>query len=232
MSKENFDTKLPVLEAMPSDEILTPNLPIDVFLQEAENLSVIAAEDKKGLTGVGLDWKVYGEDLPVRAGALRYAQSLWVKNRYTQEEARKEWNDRSPGAYDERDDLLDAFRFAFRRRPDLLGRVREIADGSGHHDMIQDLSDIATLGEAGTAELKAINFDKTRLTQAATLADDMATLLARANGEKADDSQAKIMRDRAYTHLKTAVDEVRVTGRYVFRNDRDRVKAYGSDYRR
>ena len=68
MSKENFETKLPVLEAMLPGEIRIPTIPIDVFLQEAENLSVIAVEDKKALTDSGLDWKMYGEDLPVRAG--------------------------------------------------------------------------------------------------------------------------------------------------------------------
>ena len=232
MSKENFEIKLPVLEAVPSDEIRIPDLPVDVYLKEAENLGVIAEEDKKALVASGLDWKVYGEDLPVRAGALRHAQSLWIKNRYTQEEAQKEWNERSPGAYEERDDLMATFRFAFRNRPDLLGRVREVADGSGHHDMIQDLSDLAALGTAGAAELNAIHFDMGRLTQAAELANEMATLLARANGERADDSEAKLIRDRAYTHLKAAVDEVRVTGRYVFRKDKDRVKAYGSQYKR
>ena len=98
--------------------------------------------------------------------------------------------------------------------------------------MIQDLSDLAALGEAGAAELKAMRFDKPRLAQASVLADDMAVLLARAKGETADDSYTKLMRDRAYTHLKAAVDEVRVTGRYVFRNDKERRKAYASDYRR
>ena len=230
MSKENFETKLPVLEAMPSNEIRTPDIPVDVYLQEAENLSVIATEDKKSLTASGLDWKMYGEDLAVRAGALRYAQSLWIKDRYTQEEAQKEWKERSPQAYEERNDLLAAFRFAFRRRPDLLGRVREVTDGTGHADMIQDLSDLATLGGAGTKELKAINFDMGRLTEAATSADELAVVLARANGEEADSSGSKLLRDRAFTHLKEAVDEVRVTGRYVFRKDIGRVKAYGSEY--
>ncbi len=230
MSKENFETKLPVLETLPADEVRTPDLPVDVYLQEAENLSVIAIEDKEALAGAGLDWEGYGEDLPVRAGALRHAQSLWVKNRYTQEEAQREWNEKSEHAYEERDDLLTTFRFAFRRRPDLLGRVREITDGTGHHDMIQDLSDIAALGQAGEAELNAIHFDLGRLTQAAALADDMAALLARANGEMADNPAAKLMRDRAFTHLKEAVDELRVTGRYVFRKHKDRVKAYGSAY--
>ena len=79
MSKENFETKLPVLETLPADQVRTPDLPVDVYLQEAENLSVIAIEDQEALSGAGLDWEGYGEDLPVRAGALRHAQSLWVK---------------------------------------------------------------------------------------------------------------------------------------------------------
>ena len=232
MSKENYQTKRPVLDAIPAEEVRTPDMPVDVFLQEAEDLGVIAAEDKAALTGVGLDWKVYGGDLPVRAGALRYAQSLWIKSRYTQEEARKEWSEASPAAYEERNDLLAAFRFAFRRRPDLLGRVKQITGGSGHQDMIQDLSDLAALGEAGATELKAMRFDKSRLAQAAVLADEMATLRARANGQTADDSLTKLMRDRAYTHLKGAVNEVRTTGRYVFRKDKERSKAYASEYRR
>ena len=57
MSKENYQSKLPVLEAMPREEIRVPNLPVDVYLQEAEDLYVIAAEDKKTLTSVGLDWE-------------------------------------------------------------------------------------------------------------------------------------------------------------------------------
>ncbi|TRX56173.1 hypothetical protein FNH22_16155 [Fulvivirga sp. M361] len=229
MSKENYEAKLPLLEALPSEEVRVPDLPVDVYLQEAENLSVIASEDKEALTAVGLDWETYGEDLPVRAGALRHAQSQWVKTRYSQEEARKEWNRLSPLAYEERNDLLATFRFAFRRRADLLGRVSEITDGTGHHDMVQDLSDLAALGEAGTQELEAIHFDVTRLTQAAEQADQMAALLAQANGERFDDSAAKVLRDRAYTHLKAAVDEVRVTGRYIFRKD-GRARAYASNY--
>ena len=127
---------------------------------------------------------------------------------------------------------MASFRFAFRRRPDLLGRVREVTDGTGHADMIQDLSDLATLGQAGAEELKAINFDMDRLTQGAALADELAVVLARANGEEADNSDSKELRDSAYAHLKDAVDEVRVTGRYVFRKDRNRARAYASDYKR
>ena len=44
--------------------------------------------------------------------------------------------------------------------------------------------------------------------------------------------ETKKIRDQAYTHLKEAVDEIRETGRYVFRQDKKRVRAYASVYRR
>ncbi len=47
MSKENYDTKLVVLEVLPQEEVKSPTIPVDVFMQEAENLFVWAEEDKK-----------------------------------------------------------------------------------------------------------------------------------------------------------------------------------------
>ncbi len=40
------------------------------------------------------------------------------------------------------------------------------------------------------------------------------------------------MRDKAFTLLKEVVDEVYEYGRFVFRNDADHVKVYGSKYKR
>ncbi len=67
------------------------------------------------------------DDLPVRAGALREAQSIWFKDRYSQEEAQREWKAVSPEAYDLRDELLHDFRYAFRNDPVLMGRVSAIS---------------------------------------------------------------------------------------------------------
>ncbi len=43
----------------------------------------------------------------------------------------------SPEAYHIRDQLLHAFRFAFRKDPVLLSWVAVIADGTGYADMIR-----------------------------------------------------------------------------------------------
>jgi vacuolar-type H+-ATPase subunit E/Vma4 len=45
-------------------------------------------------------------------------------------------------------------------------------------------------------------------------------------------SEAKKIRDQAYTHLKEAVDEIREFGRYVFRQNKKRSRVYASEYKR
>ena len=98
--------------------------------------------------------------------------------------------------------------------------------------MIQDLSDISVLGKANTAELEEIKFDLTQLDVVEQRADELAELLAKANGVLLENASAKDMRDRAFTHLKEAVDEVRDCGKYVFRKDPNRYKGYISRYKK
>ena len=50
--------------------------------------------------------------------------------------------------------------------------------------------------------------------------------------DKDADRELKLTRDRAYTHLKEAVDAIRECGQFVFWKDEDRRKGYASDYNR
>jgi hypothetical protein len=62
------------------------------------------------------------------------------------------------------------------------------------------------------------------------MSDDLSAVLALANGEDGNDDDAKEMRDKAYTYMKQAIDEIRSTGQYVFWRDADRKKGYASTY--
>lgn len=231
MSKENYDTVLPELQAIPLEEIRVPSMPVNVYVQEAYDLEAWAKDDKKAMTKVGMDWNNMLQ-LPVRAGALRYAQSLWMKERHGQEEARKEWDVKSPDAYKLKNDLEAAFRFAFRKRLDLLAKVQQVEQGSGDADMVQDLSDLSVLGTANKALLTSIGLDLALLRLAETKAGEMAGLLALMNGERSENNNAKIIRDRAYTHLKKVVDEIRETGKYAFRDNPEKLKGFASAHYR
>ena len=186
-------------------------------------------DDKVKLTKAGLDWQLV-DDLPFRAGACRYAQSIWAKESKSQEEAEKEWKAKSPAAFDLSDRIVHHLTFAFRKESELLSKVQLIREGYSRADKLQDLSDASVLGKDNVELLKAIGFDLKLLDEAATQADELSVVLARANGESGNDADAKDIRDRAYTYMKMAVDEIRATGQYVFWRDEDRKKGYVSSY--
>jgi hypothetical protein len=70
---EEYNTKLEVITAIPDDQIKTPNqIPVGIYIQEAEDLYKWCLPHKDELTVKGLDWTVV-EDLPIRCGALSEA---------------------------------------------------------------------------------------------------------------------------------------------------------------
>lgn len=187
MSKDNFESLKGSIEAILPAETQIPNMPVDVFLQEASDLQEWSRQDQEKLIAVGVD-KALFDGLEARIGALRYAQSAWNKDQYTKEQAQQEWDETSPEAYALKNELEHAFRFAFRKRTDLLSKVQGVEAGSGHADLVQDLSDLSALGMANLPLLQAINLDEDKLNKAASEASDLSILLAKANGERREDS--------------------------------------------
>jgi hypothetical protein len=135
---DDYQVKLAEINAISDEEVKEPGIPVDVALQEAENLHHWSLDDADALKVVGIT-KAMITELPVRAGALREAQSVWNKDYRSQQEAQKEWAEQAPLAYDFRNDLLASMRFAYRKDEALLNRVKAISEGNTNADMIQDL---------------------------------------------------------------------------------------------
>ena len=231
MSKTDLDNLKETLLAIPEEDIKDPIMPVAVYVQEAEDLYEWASGDQATLTEAGLDVTLL-EELPARAGALRYVQSVWQKEYNTFEEAQKEWSARSPEAFDLRDSLIHDFFHAYYNYPDLYSKVQAINEGATNADMLQDLSDLAVLGNSNPEPLTAINFDMTQLDTAMSTSEELAEVLAKANGMRTASNENKILRDRAYTYLKQAVDEIHRHGQYKFWRNDERRKGYSSRYMR
>ena len=229
MSKNNFESHREAIEAISGDDVTAPNMPVAEAIQEGENLAQWCIDDKEKLVAAGLDWSL-AEQLPERAGACRYVQSIWMRELRTREAAQQEWSDNSPKAFDLRDELVHHFFHAFRQQPDLVGKVQAIAEGGTSADMLQDLSDLYYLGKDNEDLLEAISFDMGLLEKAREWSAHLSEVLAKTNGERADDSAQKILRDKAYTHMKEAMDEIRLHGKYLFWRNEDRKRGYISAY--
>ena len=229
-NKEDYEKKLEVIRAIEDDKIKTPHhIPIGIYTQEAYILYEWARDDKDALAAGGLPPELL-EDLPIRTEALREASSNWNVYRETEKKNAREWKTRAPIAYNLKKRLLTDFRHAFEDHPQQMKAVRNIAKGKSHDKMIRALNDLGVLGKKNLQLLEAVNFDTSLLDRAVQLSKEMAKLFAAVNRERLESSEPKKIRDQAYTHLKEAVDKILSKGKYLFGDNKSRLKGYKSDY--
>jgi hypothetical protein len=232
MSNVDFYNQLQAeIAAVAPERVRVPVVPMGIYLQEAENLQTWVTKDKVRLEAAGLSW-TFVERLPALIGAARECQSGWPATQLTKDDARRQYELLSPAAIDLRDTLVHDMLFAYRAQPDVLNRVRAIAEGDGEADLVQDLNDAAVLGRQNPGPLAAIGFDPKKLDEAASKSQELSGIYAVSKGDKTVAAGAKALRDQAYTLLDEAVDEIRQCGQYAFWRDAERVKGYGSEYLR
>lgn len=223
-----LDTLLPVLKDIPEDEILEPSMPVKDYLEEAHVFYLLAVEDEEDFRFVRFDWALV-ESLPERTRALNIAQSLWLADRVAEKEVVSKWKHAAGGAREFRDDLAADLAFAYRKDHDLKARASRVARSTTQSGLVQDLNNLAVLGRTYAQPLEAVDFDMSRLDRAAELSGTLSSLIAEKDGRR-DKDPPKEIRDRAYTYLKWAVDEVLECGKHVFRKDPDRKRLYASGY--
>jgi hypothetical protein len=231
MTEELITAKLNELDSITDMETGAPTIPVSVALQEAENLFNSCTTDKEVLIRAGLDWKL-AEDLPLRTDALRVSQTNWKTEYKSYQDCQEEWKVASPAAYNLRDELVHYCYHAFYNKPGEYAKVRRIDEGSTNADMIQDLIELSALGMKHTSELEAIGLDLSLLDTARAKSFELADLLAKVNGALSGTSPMLSIRNKAYTHLKEATDEIRRVGQFAFWRNEDRLGEYVSQYSR
>lgn len=219
------------LEAIPTEKVQAPDIPVSTYLQEAEDLNAWMQPDRALLVAHGQP-EARLDNLPVRIGALRQAESEWNAARHGKEAVQAECDDRASEATKRLGQSIRHFRYAFRGRPDLLGRLPDAGEWMSRADRIQGLNDLAVLGAEHADLLRAAGYDPANLEELAAASDALAGVQAAARNERASGRGTKVMRDRAYTHLKAAVDEIRAAARFLFWDNEARLRGYRSDYAR
>ncbi|MCT4586908.1 MAG: hypothetical protein N4A71_03740 [Carboxylicivirga sp.] len=206
-------------------------MPISVYLQECENLLKRGQLDFTQLAERGLTMESLNR-LELLTDALRYTEANWQEVKSERQEAHDNWKKKAPALYELRDELLDTLEFAFREDSTLLEHIERIKEGDSHADTIQDMARLAVLGKDNPALVEAINYPATKFDEADNMAETMANVLAQANGYMYGDNEMKLLRDKTFTLLDKEVTNIRAYGRFVFRKDKDHVKAYYSKYQR
>lgn len=217
------------IQAVEDGSIVAITMPVNIYLQEAEDMARCARIDIAELATINVT-EVQIDDLQARIGACREVQSLWVEDQHKANQAEDSWVDIQEKANELKSELIHTFRYAYRKDENLMSAIADIAEGSTNSDTIQDLNDLSVLGKGNTDALTAINFDLTKLDTAADIAVNGADALAVANGSRQRGSDTKVLRDKAYTYLKESVDDIRAAGKFIFRNEPKKLKGYTSKY--
>ena len=227
---EDYNSKIDEIKKITDDQIKTPhNIPLGIYIQEAEDLYCWCGNDKEELTSKRLDWTVV-EDLPVRCGALSEAVSNW-KSKQSQRRASEKilLKEKSKG-YELRKELIHHFNYAFGDQSSLIGKVKEIANKRSIDGMINGLYKLSVLGLENQDLLKKIGFDFTLLALAAQKSNDLKANKEMASFYSEDYLETKKIRHQAFTHLKDAVDYIRDYAKYVFWSNPSRLKGYRSNH--
>ena len=228
---DDFIALLEQINAISPENTIVPDRPVEVVTKEAEALCIWVHTDKPLFDAINFDWSLV-ESLPQSLGALRYAEAVWSNRRIAQKDAQKEFAELRVVAEDLKDNALAAMDLAFFDYPYLIKAIQQIREGSTNADLVMDMPTIYDLGMKNRALLEAINFNIATLGEIAEIGARLGELLGAADVEKLSTCAEKVIRDKAYTNLTTAVEKIRRCGKYVCRDDEDRYKGYVSQYLR
>ncbi|MBN2803151.1 MAG: hypothetical protein JXR91_08655 [Deltaproteobacteria bacterium] len=137
-SEQAYNKMFDALMAVPKDDIVYCNMPLEIAAAEAKQLGIVAEEDRQMLVDAGINPE-FVDTLQDRAGAFIYASAKYNTVVNTEPEARRQWEELSPKGYEVQRYLVRFFTFAFRKDDDLLKSVDKIKEGRGDKDMIMDL---------------------------------------------------------------------------------------------
>ena len=113
--------------------------------------------------------------------------------------------------------MLAALKHFLRKNADVMTRVRAIEVGTGDEDTIDDLLKLADLFEAHSERLVNAEVPPGVVGKARKAAEALSEA---ADASEVDDAPtaARLLRNRAYWHLRELMDFVREEGRYAFRD--------------
>mgnify|MGYP003624723680 CR=1 FL=1 len=214
------------------DKIVSPIIPVDITIGESGTLNRYATEDEEVLLAKGLKEGLIQQLIP-SAKFLQDKQSAWIAVYQSALSSTQQWEAKIDEARLLQRELKHDFQFAYRNDPDILKKLKNIVGGNGNMDLIQDLSDYPAFAKQYPEPLTAILFDTSKTDRAKQISLDLVDLMNEVDGVKNSKNRPeKLMRDRAYTHLKQLVDEIRAYGKYAFWNDEEKQKRYSSEYLR
>jgi hypothetical protein len=153
-------------------------------------------------------------DLPLRLEALLVSESLWRSHHdATLPEAKRALRKEASAL---RAASLAAFRHFLPRDKALQAEIEDIAQGTSLPALVDDLRRLSPLLAAHAASLTRALLPPDAAARASSLAERLQTGSSGQRTERPPAEEARLLRNRAYWHLRACMDEIRACGRYAY----------------
>ncbi len=223
-----YEDSMQEVTAMSDSAIERNSTPIDKLLYQSDKMYVALVDNKDTFATKNFPTEeiAYFER---RIGACRIAQSNYSTLAKGDEVNKIVWAQKHDEAIALKSNINKHVRFACTEFQLSTTVIKKISEGTGIADLIQDLSDLATLGNNIQEYLEKINFNLTLLDRAAELASELGKLQELSQHDR---SQTKIIRDKLVTLLNNSVSKVRRWAHLVFEDDSPELPRFYATYSR
>ncbi|RKD98609.1 hypothetical protein [Marinifilum flexuosum] len=219
------ESSLNAIEAISKENTIEPTIPIDTYLQDAENLVLWAKDDLNELAKVGINQQ-HIDELRVRIDICRKVQTYWIHYKETQSELDKSWKKELQAGKDIYRELVHYFTYAFRNNEELSKTLKRMKKANKYSALIHSLASLSNLGSSHKDLLEKVSFDFQLLERASNLSNQLGYLASKYHVKNWDTKATKRFRDKTYTYLKLCIDEIRDAGKFVFRDNKKRLRGY------
>ncbi|PKQ60463.1 hypothetical protein BZG02_19090 [Labilibaculum filiforme] len=210
-------------------DIITPTIPIAIYLQEIENIAVWATDDLTALNKVGITAN-HIKDLKDRINACRSFQTEWLKLKNIKPTKQKECEELRHVASKQRDELVFIYRYAFRNNIAALKEIKAINKKNTTAELVATLANLIRIGRTYPELLEKISFDFTQLDKGKELGYKLQGQHSDFVTTTPEKDKIKYLRDKSYTHLKHLADDIKNAGKFVFAKNKERLKGYEIAY--
>jgi len=231
--RECLEKRLSEIRSIGKNELIGPNIPVPIFIEEAYTLYEACQPDREALcgVGVGLDWAIV-EDLPERVIACLAAYSQWKTAETVLSPAGYAYRKNMQQGWDLLDEIQNTVVYACRMRgtkpPATLKRFYLRPEDSV---MVNGLALWAEYARSIKTQLEAIRFDMSKIESAQKLIPELRADIAHSKVENPTES-AELLKDQACAWLHRPVELIRAAGKHAFRHNHEKRKVYESEYRR
>jgi hypothetical protein len=213
------------IEAVKSDEVSGVGMSHRNYLQESIKVTGFYKLYKAELEAGGMDFTKVAQMLTYHGAARQLYSDAFTLSGVSGAK-RKAWEKAYKEAVEVVEDVKGGLVYSFRGNQTLLDKVVEIGEGNSIGDFIQDCNDYATISRNNRELLEAIGYDMKQVERLAELAVILGELYADANVERSESPEQTLLRDKAFTLFKNAIDELNAQARYIFRGDKAKASKF------